>query len=198
MMSRQSPTLGPEAASRPQGLALSVIRSDDKVEHTRAEALRLVVADQTSASGTADSKVESAERAVLEDLVDRIFPPDELGPGGRELGAAEYIMRWAAKRRADRVPQLIEGLSELAKISLQTLGSRFVDLEPRRQVRLIERVLGGEFEDHAPMCEFINCLITLTVQGVFGDPSHGGNRDGKAWDMMDYPQRPKTAALTGK
>ena len=43
------------------------------------------------------------------------------------------------------------------------------------------------FEGSVSAQEFFNLLLATTMQGFFGDPIYGGNRDKAAWKMIGFP-----------
>ncbi len=38
--------------------------------------------------------------------------------------------------------------------------------------------------------EFFGYVVDHTMQGFYGDPRHGGNRDGVSWKMLNLPYPP--------
>lgn len=38
--------------------------------------------------------------------------------------------------------------------------------------------------------DFFSLLVDQTMQGFYGDPRHGGNRDGTSWKMLGVPYPP--------
>ena len=113
-------------------------------------------------------------------LVDRILPADELGPGALELGAANYIDVQMADYLAPQKDAWVGGLEALDAFAMQSQGAFFADLsaEKRDAVLLaLPQNLQG----------FFNQARTYTLQGTFGDPHYGGNKDGKGWDIIRYP-----------
>ena len=38
-------------------------------------------------------------------------------------------------------------------------------------------------EDHT----FFELVLAHAMEGMFGDPAHGGNKDGAGWKLMGYP-----------
>lgn len=123
----------------------------------------------------------------------RIIPSDESGPGANEAGVVLYIDRQLASAYgrdryrytqgpfADGVPeqgyQGKETPSEIYRAGLKQLG-RFHLLNAAEQdsrLKQIESTL------------FFSLLRTHTIEGMFCDPMHGGNRDLIGWQLVGFP-----------
>lgn len=134
-----------------------------------------------AAQGAAERRsLTPQQRRTTEMLVDRIIPSDELGPGALELGAANYIDVQMADYLAPQLGAWVAGLDALDVFAMQSQGALFADLsaEKRDAVLLaLPQTLQG----------FFNQARTFTLQGTFGDPHYGGNKDGKGWDIIRYP-----------
>jgi gluconate 2-dehydrogenase gamma chain len=108
----------------------------------------------------------------LDAVADRIFPADEHGPGAVAVGATE-----AAMRALDGGPS---PQKERVVAVLESLGDRF----PERPATEQDAALASLAETDPQGFEMIR---TLVLEGLFGDPSHGGNIDGAGWRMLGYP-----------
>jgi gluconate 2-dehydrogenase gamma chain len=64
----------------------------------------------------------------------------------------------------------------------------FPDLPPEQQTEVLMEV---ETKD----AEFFNLIRTHTMQGFYGDPRHGGNRDEVSWKMLGMPCPPVRGRL---
>ncbi|GGK90835.1 hypothetical protein GCM10012284_25840 [Mangrovihabitans endophyticus] len=136
--------------------------------------------------------MEKSLRPFLESIADRVFPPDELGPGGCDIGAAEYVRRrLAGPRSADRlaVAALQDHLDASAR---EHWGAPFCDVGAPHQERLIEAILADDAQADVETVATLRLLIDMTVEGLFADPGHGGNRNEAGWRLlagMAYPPR---------
>jgi len=135
-----------------------------------------------------------AEALIVAAAVSRIFPSDEAGPGAREAGVAIYIDRqlagaWGQDRhrykqepfednapaefgyQGSATPQQIyrQGLKQLKGFDL---------LQPARQDEKLKQMEGSTF--------FI-LLRQNTIEGMFCDPLHGGNKDMIGWQLIGFP-----------
>ena len=154
-----------------------------------------------------------AEWAFVRAAVDRIVPHDEHGPGAVELAVPEYIDRQMQTPYADGALWYMQGpfleaapefgyQSKLTPKEQYRLGIRaidahcrgefgkpFADLTAAQQDDVLKRVEGGQItSDDAPIRTFLSTfLVRHTMEGFFGDPMYGGNKEMAAWKMIAYP-----------
>jgi len=114
------------------------------------------------------------EAATVRAISDRIVPPDR-DPGAAAADVVNYIDRQLAGplkrfRRAYR-----EGLerfgTRFASLSLAEQDAQLAAMEARRE----------------PFFEMIRDHV---MQGFYGDPRHGGNREYASWVMLNVPPAP--------
>ena len=108
------------------------------------------------------------------------MPRDELGPGAVECGVVEYIERSLADPRIGGKEAMRVGLDAVDVLSRETQGAPLADLAPDRQ----DAVLTAIEKNSAT---FFALVRRLTLEGMFGDPSYGGNRNFAGWDLIRYP-----------
>jgi len=123
---------------------------------------------------------DEAETVIA--LSEQIIPADQ-DPGAREAGVIHYIDRHLAGHFRRFQPVYRRGLAELDRLSRRRFGRRFAQLNFDQQTRLLEG-LSGELK------AFFNLVIDHTMQGFYGDPRHGGNRDAVSWRMLGVPLVP--------
>jgi gluconate 2-dehydrogenase gamma chain len=151
---------------------------------------RTVLASATLIPLAAISKAQSPtptlspdQRQTLDALIDRIIPKDELGPGAVECGVGDYIDRCLADYLAAEKPLFLEGLSNLDVYSLRTQKIAFASLTPAQR----DAVLTDIDNNQAPNLRgFFNRVRRLTLEGMFGDPVYGGNKNFAGWDLNRY------------
>ncbi len=123
----------------------------------------------------------------------RIFPADESGPGAKEAGVAIYIDRQLAgpygrDRYRYTQPPFEEGLPEqgyqgkaspreVYREGLKLLAG-FEALDPEAQDDRLERI---------EKTRFFQLLRQHTIEGMFCDPMHGGNKDLVGWRLIGFP-----------
>jgi len=129
------------------------------------------------------------EAETLEAVVARLIPTDSNGPGAREARAAHYIDRALGGTLAASREAYKSGLASLDAYARQAKGSRFSQLSESDQDELLsalERNAVPAFG--APgAAAFFNLVLNHTLQGTFGDPFYGGNRNFVGWDLLGYP-----------
>ncbi len=124
------------------------------------------------------------QRKTVDALIDRIIPKDELGPGAAECGVGDYIDRCMAGYNAAEKPLFVDGLANLDVFALRTQGIAFASLTDDKQ----DAVLIAIENNQAPNLRgFFNRARRLTLEGMFGDPVYGGNKNFAGWDLIRYP-----------
>jgi gluconate 2-dehydrogenase gamma chain len=155
----------------------------------------------------------AAEAAAIEAIVNRIIPPDDSGPGGKEAGCAVFIDRQLAGSFGDSSrhymrPPFAKGTpsqglqspivpKERYRISLAALdeycaatfaGKGFAALTTVQQ----DQVLSGLESDEITLKDdsgkaFFEAILANTIEGFFADPIYGGNRDMAGWKLIGFP-----------
>lgn len=133
------------------------------------------------------------EASCLIDLCEQIIPADEHGGGATEAGVIHYIDRQLVA--VFSYDQLIyqQGISALQISCLDLHGLRFEELDPDTQQKLCESMekgdLPAEYWAEVDQSRFFSLLVSHTMQGFYGSPRHGGNKDYMSYQMMglDFP-----------
>ncbi len=154
-----------------------------------------------------------AEAAALEAVVDRLIPPDELGPGGREAGCALFIDRQLAgpfgrSESLYLLPPFLDGTPEQGPQSpltpavrlraglaaLETycraafVGRAFAALPPTVQDRLLSEIEDGTLALAGVNARaWFDLVLQMTMEGFFADPIYGGNRQMAGWRLIGFP-----------
>jgi gluconate 2-dehydrogenase gamma chain len=152
------------------------------------------------------------EAVFIRSAVDCLIPADAVGPGALESGVADYIDRQMASGYgrgarmyqqgpfAEGVPQqgwqfpltpaeLIRvGIADADNWSRATHGKRLADLAVADRTAALGEIDAGHANfANVPAGAFFNLLLQLTMEGYFGDPAYGGNRDMAVWKMLGFP-----------
>lgn len=129
-----------------------------------------------------------AEAATLEAVVGRLIPADASGPGALEAGAARYIDGALGSALAAQRPAYAGGLAALEAYARATAGAPFAALPPERQDAVLTDVEQNRATGFTPSSgAFFDLVLGHTLEGTFGDPSYGGNRDFIGWELLGYP-----------
>lgn len=143
------------------------------------------------------------QAATLEAIVDELVPPDDF-PGGKDAGVLYFmdnaLARWDQQARWDYVVGL-EGINESSQIMFQ---KDFTGLTSDQKQQVLRAVEAGEAPgriwtrfgpeegraDAAASKRFFDLLLRHTMQGYYGDPEYGGNKDRTSWTMIGYVGAP--------
>jgi gluconate 2-dehydrogenase gamma chain len=134
-----------------------------------------------------------ADASLLIEICDQIIPRDDV-PGATETGAIHYIDRqlcgpFARHQRAYRT-----GLESFRQTCLRRYNAPFESLAPAARFEALRAIERGEAPEalwgDPSQQEFFNLVLAHTMQGFYGSPRHGGNRDYASYRMLglDYPQ----------
>lgn len=140
-------------------------------------------------AGTATPEVLTPkERHCLQAMVSRIIPADANGPGALEAGCAVYIESALRDAYRSQQPAYSAGLAALDSSANASRGKTFAELNAGEQDQIL-----SEFERNTPVGEykdsaaFFEMVRRHTLEGMFGDPSYGGNAHFAGWDLIGYP-----------
>ena len=159
-----------------------------------ATAALVPVAALTSPAQTPESVFSASQIRLLEAFVDRLIPTDENGPGARECGVVTYIDRSLAGPLSGEKATFIEGLSAVDEVARKTHGAPLAELSSAQQDEVLTVLDSGTATGFTPNSRiFFGRVRRLTLEGMFGDPYYGGNREFAGWDLIHYPG-PRLAA----
>lgn len=152
------------------------------------------------------------EADFMEAAVQRLIPPDGLGPSAMEAGVVNFIDAqlagaWGAGERLYRPGPWLKGLptqgyqlpftpaqlfrSALRGIRADLARSRHPAFDklpgPGQDAYLSALQLGKVDLGGVSSDVFFESLLAMTVEGYFSDPAYGGNRDMAAWRMIGFP-----------
>ncbi len=155
----------------------------------------------------------SDEAAVIEAAVDRLIPPDDRGPGGKDAGCAVFIDRQLAgpyghagglymkppfmpgvatqgyqssAGPAARYRAALTALIDHVKATFS--GKSFAEIAPADQDKLLSGLESGSIAlKDVKSAEFFALLLQNTQEGFFADPIYGGNRDMAGWKLVGFP-----------
>jgi gluconate 2-dehydrogenase gamma chain len=124
----------------------------------------------------------AAEGRTLEAVCEQIIPSDE-APGAAWAGVVNYIDLqlmgpFRRKRNTYRT-----GLAEIEQACAKAFGKGFAELNAEQQTAFLARLEGRSKG-------FFGMVIAHTMQGYYGDPRHGGNREAVSWRMLGVPVIP--------
>jgi gluconate 2-dehydrogenase gamma chain len=153
------------------------------------------------------------EAATVEAIADRLIPPDDSAPGGKQAGCAVFIDRQLAGSYGDSShlymrPPFANGTpsqglqspivpKERYRMSLAALedhcqarfaGRGFVALTAVEQDQVLSGLENGEIKlKDGNGKVFFEAILANTIEGFFADPIYGGNRDMAGWKLIGFP-----------
>jgi gluconate 2-dehydrogenase gamma chain len=153
------------------------------------------------------------EAATIEAAVDRLIPPDDRNPGGKDTGCAVFIDRQLAgpygraeglymrppfmpgvptqgyqssDAPAARYRAGLRALADYTKASFA--GKSFRELAAADQDKVLSGLETGTIAlKDVKGAEFFALLLQNTQEGFFADPIYGGNRDMAGWKLVGFP-----------
>jgi gluconate 2-dehydrogenase gamma chain len=141
------------------------------------------------------------EAATLEAMCERIIPTDQ-DPGAAWAGVVTYIDRQltGAYRKLRNTYRL--GIAGTNATALAMCGKPFATLAAPQQDSVLRAMEGGEAKGDAwkqvSAKAFFDLVLSHTMQGFYGDPRHGGNRERVSWKMLGLPYPPVRGRVIGQ
>jgi gluconate 2-dehydrogenase gamma chain len=156
----------------------------------------------------------AAERAFIEAAVERLIPPDPVGPGAIEAGVPFFIDHQLAGQFGQGQHFFLGGPwpkgvpeqgyqsrfspAQLYRAAIAAIdryvgahfrGARFVDLGAADRDTVLKGLESGAIVLDAGVdsVTFFAMLLQNTREGYFSDPIYGGNKDMAAWKMIGFP-----------
>jgi gluconate 2-dehydrogenase gamma chain len=137
------------------------------------------------------------EARIVEAIAGRIIPGNPSNPGAKEAGAVVYIDRALAGFFSHLQTFYRKGIADFDRTSRSRFGRVFLDLNESEQDEFLRSIEGaleqrsveGALRDDQPgrLSQFFAVVYEHTLEGTFGDPIYGGNRDALGWKMVGFP-----------
>ena len=133
------------------------------------------------------------EAALVIELCEQIIPRDDVA-GATDAGVIHFIDRQLLGPYARDQQTYRLGLECFTKTCLQLHGESFGQLDSARKVAVMKLVEASkapaELWKGVGQSVFFRLLLDHTMQGFYGSPRHGGNRDYVSYKILglDYPQ----------
>jgi gluconate 2-dehydrogenase gamma chain len=158
------------------------------VEAASGSHQQAVVAPSAEFSATDSPQVLSmTELVVLQAALDRLIPSDQNGPGAKEAKVWRYIDINLGGHYASLQPIYSQGLAALDAYAQQSQGKAFSRLDAAQQDQILRSLEAGTGPGGAAGQTFFRTLRNHALEGMFGDPAHGGNSDFVGWQLIGYP-----------
>jgi gluconate 2-dehydrogenase gamma chain len=177
-----------------------------------SEVIKRAKATAPSYSSPPEVYFTPAELAFVEAAVARIIPKDELGPGAKEAGVADFIdhqlagpfgraedwymkgpWRQGVDEQGYQIPLTPAQLYRVAIADIDAhvhkqYGKAFAELDGAAQDKVFEAIDKDELKlPNAHARTFFEMLVQNTVEGFLADPIYYGNRDFIGWKLIGFP-----------
>lgn len=134
-----------------------------------------------------------AEAAVIEACAEQIIPADQ-DPGARDAGVIFYIDKQLSRKFKKNLPTYQRAVISLDQMCQSLHKKNFIDLDFATQTQIMQalesnKVPANIWKDVSAR-DFFNLVREHTMQGFYGSPRHGGNKDYASYRMLglDYPR----------
>lgn len=133
-----------------------------------------------------------AEAALLIPICEQIIPRDDT-PGATDAGVIHYIDRQVSSVLSRHQQTYRQGLAAFRQTCLQVFKQPFEQLPFDTQTEALRQLEAGKAPKELwrePSAKvFFNLVCDHTMQGFYGSPRHGGNRDYASYRMLGlaYP-----------
>src|SRR5690348_5941301 len=142
---------------------------------------------ERNAEGAKVTDERLSMRPTLRAFIATLLPDDEYGPGGLAAGVDRYVASlWETSDAiASTYEQSLVALDTHAK---QRSGAPFADLDLATRTAIVEDLEAGTAAGSfvPDPATFFAMAHHHVLEGMFGDPIHGGNRELIGWKLMGY------------
>lgn len=132
------------------------------------------------------------EAGTIIAITEQIIPADDF-PGASDANVINFIDKQLAGPYARFQDDYRKGIPAVNNMSLQKFGLEFTNLDWDRQTLLLQSIEKGEAPEGIwtginPQA-FFRMVRNHTMQGFYGSPRHGGNKNYVSYKMLkiDYP-----------
>jgi gluconate 2-dehydrogenase gamma chain len=120
---------------------------------------------------------------TLAAICDQIIPADKF-PNASEAGVLNYIDIQLTRHYRRHQKSYRQGLANADAESMKRFGLHLADASINQQLAVVTAV-----EKSAP--RFFEMVRNHTMEGYYGSPRHGGNRDAVSWHMVGLSEPPQ-------
>lgn len=132
------------------------------------------------------------ESTCLDAICEQLIPTDEF-LGAKDAGVVNYIDKLLYQRFPELKAAYTNGIQSLEQYCTETFGKSFAGLTSDEQHHILRQMERNELPEtywkDASQRSFFDMVLRNTMQGYYGSPRHGGNKDYVSYRMMrlDYP-----------
>ncbi len=126
--------------------------------------------------------LSNSQARTLTAICDQIIPADDF-PSASQAGVLTYIDKQLVRHFRRHQDAYRDGLEQTETISRKRFGREMVELTSQQQFEIVSAI-----EQQHP--DFFNLVRSHTLQGYYGSPRHGGNRNAVSWRMLGLDEPP--------
>ncbi len=169
-----------------------------KIKRRKFLKTALAAAAGTSLAGCSRNRsswrfLTEPEARTLDAICEQLIPGDK-DAGASRAGVVNFIDLQLVGFHRRHQNAYRAGLAALDQTSRARFGSEFAALEGARQQQLLlameKNEVTGNLWKAVPARQFFELVLNHTMQGFYGDPRHGGNREAASWRMLGVPYPP--------
>jgi gluconate 2-dehydrogenase gamma chain len=123
-----------------------------------------------------------ADAATLKAICDQIIPANEF-PSASQAGVLTYIDRQLTRHCRRHRKSYAAGLEQANRISRDRFGTLLESVTSPQQLAVVTAL-------ESQNSQFFNLVREHTLEGYYGSPRHGGNRDAVSWRMLGLDEPP--------
>jgi gluconate 2-dehydrogenase gamma chain len=135
----------------------------------------LAIGCKTGLRGNWESLTEQEAR-TLTAICDQIVPEDEF-PSASQAGVLNYIDRQLTRHYRRHRRAYKRSLEDIEVASRKRFGAELALLSKQQQFEIVSDL---ERQNRS----FFDLVRAHTLEGYYGSPRHGGNRDAVSWRML--------------
>ena len=129
------------------------------------------------------------EANTLESLCNQIIPEDQ-DMGAASAGVVDYVDAQLSSRLKRMRATYRKGIAELDERSLELYRHKFSLLTDQQQTEFLTAIDSDPAWQGTSLHRFFRVVVDHSMQGFYGDPRHGGNRNRASWVMLKLPYPP--------
>jgi len=123
-----------------------------------------------------------AQARTLAAICDQIVPADDF-PSASQAGVVNYIDRQLVRHYRRHQDAYRDGLEQAEAASRKQFGVELARLSQPQQFEIVNALS----EQNS---SFFHLVRNHTMEGYYGSPRHGGNRDAVSWRMLGLAEPP--------
>lgn len=124
-------------------------------------------------------------------LCEQVIPADNQSGGATDAGVIYYIDMQLLGTFKEHALSYRENLTKLQTYCKKEFGKPFQNLSSEVQINVMKQMERNKIDDKdwKDQSGFFRLIRSHTMQGFYGSPIHGGNKDYMSFDMLglEYP-----------